>query len=156
MESRRGLCLSWPPAAVRRGRVRCAPQSPTLRPARAGRPVPSGARRRRRRLSPPSPRDRAQPGVRRCPRASAQLRRLAHEAAVDQRVHCGGYIDILADDTDLLQEETGREEGLAMRLADLRVGEVGALDELLCRHLGLRSEEHTSELQSLMRISYAV
>src|SRR3546814_7089895 len=27
---------------------------------------------------------------------------------------------------------------------------------LLCERLGIRSEEHTSELQSLMRISYAV
>src|SRR3546814_1100853 len=37
----------------------------------------------------------------------------------------------------------------------------GAFQQLLGRHLGgagpiLRSEEHTSELQSLMRISYAV
>src|SRR3546814_6995985 len=32
----------------------------------------------------------------------------------------------------------------------------GELDELALVRLGLRSEEHTSALQSLMRISYAV
>src|SRR3546814_7756657 len=31
-----------------------------------------------------------------------------------------------------------------------------AVDLLQAQHLGARSEEHTSELQSLMRISYAV
>src|SRR3546814_6362526 len=31
-----------------------------------------------------------------------------------------------------------------------------AIEHLHDRHLGARSEEHTSELQSLMRISYAV
>src|SRR3546814_5629379 len=30
------------------------------------------------------------------------------------------------------------------------------LNKLICRSLAARSEEHTSELQSLMRISYAV
>src|SRR3546814_7906759 len=32
----------------------------------------------------------------------------------------------------------------------------GMLQRTLARHVPLRSEEHTSELQSLMRISYAV
>src|SRR3546814_3419030 len=41
-----------------------------------------------------------------------------------------------------LMDDTGGEAG---RLADARLG-----------HRDLRSEEHTSELQSLMRISYAV
>src|SRR3546814_6674594 len=39
------------------------------------------------------------------------------------------------------------DRGQAFRLAGVHE---------IVRHLGLRSEEHTSELQSLMRISYAV
>src|SRR3546814_9263271 len=38
----------------------------------------------------------------------------------------------------------------------LRVIEVGRVNRQLRRRHGKRSEEHTSELQSLMRISYAV
>src|SRR3546814_1154806 len=34
--------------------------------------------------------------------------------------------------------------------------DVATIDERVCRHAEVRSEEHTSELQSLMRISYAV
>src|SRR3546814_5414407 len=44
--------------------------------------------------------------------------------------------------------QPGRD--LEERLAGLQQGRIGA------RALGRRSEEHTSELQSLMRISYAV
>src|SRR3546814_4665997 len=35
-------------------------------------------------------------------------------------------------------------------------GPVGVAGQRIARHAGQRSEEHTSELQSLMRISYAV
>src|SRR3546814_7280738 len=50
-----------------------------------------------------------------------------------------------------LQLGEGRAEGLAA------VGEVAVhLVQPQQRSLGVRSEEHTSELQSLMRISYAV
>src|SRR3546814_1686498 len=45
--------------------------------------------------------------------------------------------------------------GLA-RAFQHRLGEVGEAGHDLARLLQLRSEEHTSELQSLMRISYAV
>src|SRR3546814_6814968 len=53
--------------------------------------------------------------------------------------------DVAADIADL--GEFGR-----LDLDERRVGELGEA----ARNLGLRSEEHTSELQSLMRISYAV
>src|SRR3546814_8155291 len=46
-----------------------------------------------------------------------------------------------------------RFEDLALRIALFGLV-VGA--EQVARHFGDRSEEHTSELQSLMRISYAV
>src|SRR3546814_9588175 len=39
---------------------------------------------------------------------------------------------------------------------DLAVAEIRRLGKKGCRSISFRSEEHTSELQSLMRISYAV
>src|SRR3546814_4539004 len=70
----------------------------------------------------------------------------------------------------LVDESAGNGEARAVRfsrfLADLRASpiaiETGAANEQHYEvpaeffHLHLRSEEHTSELQSLMRISYAV
>src|SRR3546814_1995833 len=54
---------------------------------------------------------------------------------------------------DLAAAVDGRlDEGGQRDIGDLRTPGGG----LLARQLGLRSEEHTSELQSLMRISYAV
>src|SRR3546814_5438249 len=55
------------------------------------------------------------------------------------------------------QEQLGAREVLADAVGEL-AGQGGALGDLLAGDLllGLRSEEHTSELQSLMRISYAV
>src|SRR3546814_2373607 len=47
----------------------------------------------------------------------------------------------------------GRVGGAARRTDRGRIGDSGVRD---FRHLRHRSEEHTSELQSLMRISYAV
>src|SRR3546814_4072673 len=64
----------------------------------------------------------------------------------------------------LFSAGSGGEAALAQRLRLLRqqlldargvVEDVGQLGARL-RHDGRRSEEHTSELQSLMRISYAV
>src|SRR3546814_5737427 len=69
----------------------------------------------------------------------------------DQGVGVGG----VADDEDLdVLVSTGIDR-LALRLEDRAVGlkQIGALHVL---GAGTRSEEHTSELQSLMRISYAV
>src|SRR3546814_20170507 len=54
----------------------------------------------------------------------------------------------------------GAQDGPVLaRLARRKSGQTGQLDAALGVHVGgvlLRSEEHTSELQSLMRISYAV
>src|SRR3546814_2797063 len=50
-------------------------------------------------------------------------------------------------------QETGAGQNAAQRSSEFPQGEGLARHE---RHLGGRSEEHTSELQSLMRISYAV
>src|SRR3546814_4199941 len=47
------------------------------------------------------------------------------------------------------------EDRAVMRGGEAREGRARAVQRRL-RHLGARSEEHTSELQSLMRISYAV
>src|SRR3546814_8301402 len=48
-----------------------------------------------------------------------------------------------------------KDEGYAQSLVDLAVDEFGTLDGAF-NNAGARSEEHTSDLQSLMRISYAV
>src|SRR3546814_3678582 len=53
----------------------------------------------------------------------------------------------------------GVVEGAAIGLADRRAGggdDDGFAHRTFLRDIGQRSEEHTSELQSLMRISYAV
>src|SRR3546814_7763761 len=47
-------------------------------------------------------------------------------------------------------------DGFRRRFGEARIGDVGFLDPVGDQHHRLRSEEHTSELQSLMRISYAV
>src|SRR3546814_4509390 len=52
-------------------------------------------------------------------------------------------------------ESKRRGDIAAPRLAG-GVGRIAAIDHQLQRHQRNRSEEHTSELQSLMRISYAV
>src|SRR3546814_2110451 len=55
---------------------------------------------------------------------------------------------------------TGSEDGVTIRVADNGIGIEPAHRSLVfgvfARLHGDRSEEHTSELQSLMRISYAV
>src|SRR3546814_9633227 len=49
-----------------------------------------------------------------------------------------------------------RIEGLEIGQQALRAGEVGKVGRRLAGEHRVRSEEHTSELQSLLRISYAV
>src|SRR3546814_9257492 len=49
-----------------------------------------------------------------------------------------------------------RREGLAFDAGEHEQGREGEEDDRLTEHRRFRSEEHTSELQSLMRISYAV
>src|SRR3546814_8982287 len=45
---------------------------------------------------------------------------------------------------------------LAQRLLERRHGDIDPNGTAMAKDIGDRSEEHTSELQSLMRISYAV
>src|SRR3546814_6276522 len=54
----------------------------------------------------------------------------------------------------LLDQEAARALVQALDHLVLGIGELQAFDVVLAA--GVRSEEHTSELQSLMRISYAV
>src|SRR3546814_10344125 len=86
------------------------------------------------------------------------LFRSADVLIVDLRIDCRGDVHLGRDDAGLLQHDAGGQDRFTLLFANDRIGEVGALVELDGRHLvgDLRSEEHTSELQSLMRISYAV
>src|SRR3546814_1884097 len=62
------------------------------------------------------------------------------------------------------QERASNVESMVRDLSELRVGDpvvhtqhgIGRYQGLISMDIGERSEEHTSELQSLMRISYAV
>src|SRR3546814_1532644 len=54
----------------------------------------------------------------------------------------------------ILHDETDAVEGVELELLELLIEKRGAETEPA--EVELRSEEHTSELQSLMRISYAV
>src|SRR3546814_2434457 len=93
----------------------------------------------------------------------AGLHQAVHEAAVADAVGAGRRVDagdpqrteiallLLAADVGVLQRLRDRLLGDAEDLATGVVIALGLLENLL-----VRSEEHTSELQSLMRISYAV
>src|SRR3546814_1465637 len=65
---------------------------------------------------------------------------------------------ILAGDAEtgvgIMQMEAGLDTGPVRLEARTRIG--GKTAGVLTEELSIRSEEHTSELQSLMRISYAV
>src|SRR3546814_4895344 len=63
----------------------------------------------------------------------------------------GGTGDGAMSQISLPLDWTGREKGETFLLSESNSLAVRHLD-----HWGIRSEEHTSELQSLMRISYAV
>src|SRR3546814_23252 len=80
------------------------------------------------------------------------------------RPHCRGQRDAL-DERALRPGRLGARDGIdegadvghQRVLAEARLADAGVHDaRLLDAELDLRSEEHTSELQSLMRISYAV
>src|SRR3546814_1176185 len=55
-----------------------------------------------------------------------------------------------------LSQVGGSDGGMALAWLDMSTGEFGLTETGLAGPEGARSEEHTSELQSLMRISYAV
>src|SRR3546814_4216782 len=79
------------------------------------------------------------------------------DAALHRRANRGGdeLVDRTAKDRDLLDQ--ARSDGLQPDVGHQEY-RFDAVVELLVhpRHRIFRSEEHTSELQSLMRISYAV
>src|SRR3546814_1863245 len=62
---------------------------------------------------------------------------------------------IFHDEIDLLTEETP-DYGMPGVGSSGEAPGLRPLDEMLAKALAARSEAHTSELQSLMRISYAV
>src|SRR3546814_7923656 len=76
-----------------------------------------------------------------------------HHAAVLQHEH----LDVVKSGRDVGREVQPRAEKLAPEEGDLLpFGGEEALASLVADERLARSEEHTSELQSLMRISYAV
>src|SRR3546814_4789485 len=76
-----------------------------------------------------------------------QLRRLLEVSAV------GGEAQALHQEIERLHP--GRLDALDLEVAEVD-RPVHRNDQVVDRNAGRRSEEHTSELQSLMRISYAV
>src|SRR3546814_7511587 len=78
-------------------------------------------------------------------RISAQEQRV-----LDTRIRRGDYPDFLIQDLKAIADRTPAND--ARQSGDTQVGQRSVVG-LAVHH---RSEEHTSELQSLMRISYAV
>src|SRR3546814_4035918 len=82
----------------------------------------------------------------------------------DDVVHGQEIIGIVAlgDETEFFFQRLAHFQGKARAIAGMGGGPGQFLQPLLRRpsfrhgFMGIRSEEHTSELQSLMRISYAV
>src|SRR3546814_3859515 len=74
---------------------------------------------------------------------------------IGRRLQCSGAATTVA--FYLIGEHSGRVNRLNHFIDRLADGaELGRRDPILVLRDGMRSEEHTSELQSLMRISYAV
>src|SRR3546814_5736173 len=90
----------------------------------------------------------ARAALRRHPARSAQIRSRADRRGVEARGR--------ATRADRRLPQTARRR-VALPVPDgLRRPHVRARDRRVAEHFAGRSEEHTSELQSLMRISYAV
>src|SRR3546814_13050650 len=94
--------------------------------------------------------------IRRPPRATRTDSRFPYTTlfrSLAQCLHGGG--DLLAIGAELLCQQ--RQESMPPGRVQGQIGSPEFGGARPCRHLpALRSEEHTSELQSLMRISYAV
>src|SRR3546814_8933923 len=81
-----------------------------------------------------------------------------HERVAEDRLACEHRDDLRHD------AEAGQHEDVDLRVAEdpeealpqQRIGALGHVEEVGVEEAVERSEEHTSELQSLMRISYAV
>src|SRR3546814_10374253 len=98
---------------------------------------------------------------------SSDLRGVTERGNIDPRERFMSQPTILDGDADILLlcdhasnvVPEGITLGIAPELLDLHIAiDIGAepLTRALAERLDARSEEHTSELQSLMRISYAV
>src|SRR3546814_10743080 len=88
------------------------------------------------------------------PRFSMARRVRSTRAANSARLKCN--VGVMLGGTGSCRGTTGREAGRGA-ICGGSLGEPGAaLEGTSRRARGERSEEHTSELQSLMRISYAV
>src|SRR3546814_6622513 len=83
------------------------------------------------------------------------LKRLARSRLA--RVFCGIHAGIGTADQLVFVVSVARKHCQTEAGADLDLDRIARLAQLQCEWAGqgLRSEEHTSELQSLMRISYA-
>src|SRR3546814_7808758 len=89
-----------------------------------------------------------------------RFRRIAFRIAVHPKpMHAMAPRHLFAPDhRNIVLRIAGRHAGSAAR-AEVKINRhapIGARQWLILIEAGLRSEEHTSELQSLMRISYAV
>src|SRR3546814_4675112 len=78
--------------------------------------------------------------------------KLSHRGAID----CTRELKALTEDTPHRPKLAGLDLGFDPLGHDVDVELARDLDQSLDKHHRWRSEEHTSELQSLMRISYAV
>src|SRR3546814_2804969 len=66
-------------------------------------------------------------------------------------------VDVSEDPTGVRSAVSDQEKAARVDLAAAhRLADIFGWTNLIYNHITLRSEEHTSELQSLMRISYAV
>src|SRR3546814_9456337 len=87
---------------------------------------------------------------------------LARQPLGDDQVDCGG--DVETGNAHVVQTDQGFGGAVGVQGGEHHVSGLGGLDgdfgsfqvADLAHHDHVRSEEHTSELQSLMRISYAV
>src|SRR3546814_7249566 len=90
-------------------------------------------------------------------RAGENLVRAAGDHLVDVHIALGAAAGLPDDERELIVEMAGGDLGCGpLDGVGLVGGKAVAPVDARCRLLDERSEEHTSELQSLMRISYAV
>src|SRR3546814_5215442 len=139
----------WGQGGQRRGAreaPRCSGQPAGL--CRRRRPRRSGARR---------PEDGDLTGVRRRPGPTAYSSITVPRDGAKSIVLALNANDEWADDADAVRDDVRGAPAGSVVVVDLEVPELLARAALeAAREQNLRSEEHTSELQSLMRISYAV